>query len=282
MTLKQIERIRDSLSKIKFFTNNPDAEAIVHLDDKLQNFFGKEYTSPSLSSWQHIYNGIDITKQDMIYDIDNIVSVLEGMLSILPYYGEIEYCLDLIDEGKRFIESKVGNDDFQRKVVNTVFSCDFQLNDVMNYYKEHPEKIHNENCTNLADMQQTVAILERHVESIIKHNSGTEIAYNNGKKQDTNININQNISNNASSESNVTLDIAFSFQAARKKAEDEGLADEQYKAVMDKLVELENIAKSKETKGKRWAKAKEIMKWLIEQGLQVAGILLPVLAQTIK
>ena len=282
MTLKQIKKIRESLSRLKLFANNSDAQTIVHLDDELQNFFGKAYASPSLSSWQHIYNDIDITKQDMLYDIDNMISVLEGMLSALPYYGEIEYCLDLIDEGKIFIDLKIGNDDFQRKVVNTVFSCDFQLGYVMDYYKEHPEKIHNENCTNLADMQQTVAILERHVESIIKHNRETEIAYNNGNKQDTNININQNISSNSSSESNVTVDISFSFQSARKKVEDEGLADEQYKAVMEKLAQLENIAKSKESKGKRWAKAKEIMKWLVEQGVQVAGILLPVLAQTIK
>lgn len=282
MTLKQIEKIRNCIERLNNLKERPTPEAINKIDSELRNFFHKDYLSPHLNIDSYFDYGTKIAVEGMRSDIDSIISVLEGMLSALPYYGEIEYCLDLIDEGKKFIDLKIGNDDFQRKVVNTVFSCDFQLGYVMDYYKEHPEKIHNENCTNLADMQQTVAILERHVESIIKHNRETEIAYNNGNKQDTNININQNISSNSSSESNVTVDISFSFQSARKKVEDEGLADEQYKAVMDKLAQLENIAKSKESKGKRWAKAKEIMKWLVEQGIQVAGILLPVLAQTIK
>lgn len=282
MTLKQIEKIRNCIEKLNILKVKPTPQAISKIDSELENFFHKDYLSPHLNIGLYFAYGTKIGVEEMLSDIDSIISVLEGMLSALPYYGEIEYCLDLIDEGKRFIDLKEGDDDFQRKVINTVVDCEFHLNSVMNYYKEHPEKIHNKNCTNLTDMQQTVAILERHVESIIKHNRETEISYNNGKKQDTNININQNISNNASSESNVSLDISFSFQVARKKAEDEGLADEQYKAVMEKLTELENIAKSKESKGKRWAKAKEIMKWLVEQGIQVAGILLPVLAQTIK
>ena len=51
---------------------------------------------------------------------------------------------------------------------------------------------------------------------------------------------------------------------------------------MDKISELEELSKSKESKGKRWQKVKEFMKWLVEQGIQVAGVLLPVLAHTIQ
>ena len=280
MTLKQIEKIRNCIEKLNILKVKPTPEAISKIDSELENFFHKDYLSPHLNIGLYFAYGTKIGVEEMLSDIDSIISVLEGMLSALPYYGEIEYCLDLIDEGKRFIDLKEGDDDFQRKVINTVVDCEFHLNSVMNYYKEHPEKIHNENCTNLADMQQTVAILERYVESLIRHNRETELAYN--KNQDTNININQNISSSASSTSNVTVDISVSFQNARQQAEDEGLPDEQYKAVMDKLAELEHIAKSKESKGKRWVKAKEIMKWLVEQGIQVAGILLPVLAQTIN
>ena len=56
----------------------------------------------------------------------------------------------------------------------------------------------------------------------------------------------------------------------------------QTQELFDKLSELEEIAKSKESKGKRWAKAKEVMKWLVEQGIAAASILLPVLSESIK
>lgn len=52
--------------------------------------------------------------------------------------------------------------------------------------------------------------------------------------------------------------------------------------MLEKLNELELIAKSNESKGKRWNKAKEILKWLIEQGIAAAGIIVPVLASSIK
>ena len=50
---------------------------------------------------------------------------------------------------------------------------------------------------------------------------------------------------------------------------------------MEKIKEIEEIAKSKENKGKRWAKAKNILKWVAEQGITVAGIVLPLLAPMI-
>ena len=39
---------------------------------------------------------------------------------------------------------------------------------------------------------------------------------------------------------------------------------------------------SKESKGKRWAKIRDVFKWVAEQGIQVAGIIVPLLSSTIK
>ena len=39
---------------------------------------------------------------------------------------------------------------------------------------------------------------------------------------------------------------------------------------------------SKESKGKRWAKIKDFFKWVAEQGIQVASIIVPLLTTTIK
>ena len=84
---------------------------------------------------------------------------------------------------------------------------------------------------------------------------------------------------NATASSNV--DMVVAIQQAKQQTEDSGLSDDQYKDVMDKLSEIEEIAKSNESKGKRWQKAKEILKWIAEQGITVAGIVLPLLAPMI-
>ena len=99
-----------------------------------------------------------------------------------------------------------------------------------------------------------------------------------GSKQE--INFHPQINVEAKNETNINLEAVF--ENARQQAEDSGLSDEQYKVVLEKLSELEELANSKESKGKRWQKVKEFMKWLVDQGIQVAGILLPVLANTIK
>lgn len=94
--------------------------------------------------------------------------------------------------------------------------------------------------------------------------------------------INNNPSITATASASATVDISAIFENARQRVEDEGLSDLQAKEILEKIAELEEIAKSKESKGKRWSKAKEIMKWLIEQGIAAAGILVPVLSESIK
>ena len=79
-----------------------------------------------------------------------------------------------------------------------------------------------------------------------------------------------------------SVDISAIFENARQKVEDEGVSDVQAREVLEKLAELEEISKSKESKGKRWSRAKEIMKWLAEQGIAVAGIIIPVLSEVLK
>ena len=86
----------------------------------------------------------------------------------------------------------------------------------------------------------------------------------------------------ATASASATVDISAIFENARQRVEDEGLSDLQAKEILEKIAELEEIAKSKESKGKRWSKAKEIMKWLVEQGIAAAGILIPVLSESIK
>ena len=90
------------------------------------------------------------------------------------------------------------------------------------------------------------------------------------------------INNVANANSNISIDIAFAIEEAKQCASDEGLPDKLLEEVIKKLDELAETVKQTNSKGKRWQKAKEIMKWLLEQGIQVASIVVPVLATSIK
>ena len=84
------------------------------------------------------------------------------------------------------------------------------------------------------------------------------------------------------SKSETKINIEVVFKTARQKVADEGLSDAQSKELIDKINELEVLSKSSESKGNKWTKIKETMKWLVEQGIAVAGILMPVITEVLK
>ena len=86
----------------------------------------------------------------------------------------------------------------------------------------------------------------------------------------------------ATATANVTVDISVEIENAIKRVEDACLPDAQEKEVLAKIQELKDIMESKESKGKRWAKIKDFFKWVAEQGIQVASIIVPLLANTVN
>ena len=58
--------------------------------------------------------------------------------------------------------------------------------------------------------------------------------------------------------------------------------EQRIEEVLAKIQELKDIMESKESKGKRWAKIKDFFKWVAEQGIQVASIIVPLLANTVN
>ena len=94
--------------------------------------------------------------------------------------------------------------------------------------------------------------------------------------------INNNPSISATASANAAVDISIVFENAVRQVEDACLPDAQEKEVLAKIQELKDIMESKESKGKRWAKIRDVFKWVAEQGIQVASIIVPLLATTIK
>lgn len=80
-------------------------------------------------------------------------------------------------------------------------------------------------------------------------------------------------------EVNPQVDISINFSAsielAKTQAQNSNLDDEVLKQVLDKLEKINKIAKETLSKETRWNKAKKILKWIAEQSIQVASIIIP-------
>lgn len=75
-----------------------------------------------------------------------------------------------------------------------------------------------------------------------------------------------------------TTTINLSFDDVKKQVEEmTSLREEEIEEIHAKIDELEDIYKSSERKTKKWARAKEIIKWIADKGVDVGIALLPLL-----
>lgn len=79
---------------------------------------------------------------------------------------------------------------------------------------------------------------------------------------------------------NNTVNISISFEETRQKIEDmTALSREQTDEILDKIDELENIAKEKLSRKKKWEKVKPIISFTLDKGADVAIALLSLVMQ---
>ncbi len=284
MTLQQIEKIRGTISELEKLKTTPTPVAISRIDSSLENFFHELYKSPYLNISNHFAYGAEITTDEMVADIDDIISVLNGMLALDPKASQVSDILDIIFEGEHIENTYEAIQKYISKVFYS-YGDDIKLDKSIIAVANRSIKIDldidwgfkEENTIDITVIQGIVKKLRTYAQEVL---DGKKCSSK--KTSAPSVVINNNPSISATASSNVAVDISAIFENARQKVEDEGLSDVQTQEILEKISELEKIAKSKESKGKRWTKAKEIMKWLIEQGITVAGILIPVLSESIK
>lgn len=76
------------------------------------------------------------------------------------------------------------------------------------------------------------------------------------------------------------MDVSFniSFPEARAKVENmSSLSEGEIQEILQRINELEEIVNSSDRKTKKWDKAKEIIKWIAEKGIDVGLTLIPLL-----
>lgn len=284
MTLKQVEKLRNSIQELNSLRDNPTPKAISKVDSSLENFFHEMYKSPYLNISNHYMYGTSIDKEQMLSDIDDIISVLNGMIASNSKTAQIYDVLELICEGENIDDSYESRQKFISKVFYSYgddIKFDKSIISVANRSIKTDVNLDwgftEENSIDDTVIEGIVRKLRVYAQEVLEGKKNS-----NSKTKSPAVVINNNPTMTANATANASVDISTVFENARQKIEDEGLSDVQTKELLDKLSELEEITKSKESKGKRWTKAKEIMKWLVEQGIAAAGILIPVLSEVIK
>lgn len=280
MTVQQIRKIKEIIKKLLDLKNNPTEDELFEVNTFLKHYFQREYPEPSYLCINDYFS--DSTKRENLEnDINSIIATLEGMLASNSKICECNEALNLIEEGELTLTAS--NEVKQRFIAKVFYSYNDQIT-----FDSHIETIASQSISYVSTMDLTFVNykcevegilnkLRRYADTVLQDKTSTK----NKKTPNVVINNSPTITTVANAENNVTVDISQIMEQARQRAEDEGLPDAQIKQIKEKLDEIETIAKSNESKGKRWTKAKEILKWVAEQGIAVAGIVLPLLAPMI-
>ena len=89
-------------------------------------------------------------------------------------------------------------------------------------------------------------------------------------------NINIDVSSNSESKASSSIDIAATFNLAKEKLYDlTALSDTEIQDLQEQLDELQAIANSDEKQRDKWKKAIPIFKYVLDKGIDVAKIILP-------
>lgn len=267
MTLAQIEKTRSFLNTVDSIKDLHSMEIFV---GELHGFYGDIF---SVSLKVFTLNTIQLYSTPYLEsDKATIKSFLESQLAKDDNYVVVSEILSLIEEGCKIIDEKEGRR-FLTKIYNA-YSGKIVFSKMIETIASAPKDFVNMGM--LPDAKDVlpgiITKLKDYARDICTPKQSEVCAQ-------PLVQVNNTATSNASAY--VQVDISTLINQAYKKAEDEGLPDVQLKEIKEKLAGIEAIAKSNESKGKRWQKAKEILKWVIEQGIQVAGIVLPLLAPMI-
>ena len=178
------------------------------------------------------------------------------------------------------------NNDFIKMVDEDIHRCDIVITtrqgvmDLLNELMGKYSKVSN----NFPDIEMNSLLFKMHPNvpmENIRTIQGFLKAYRLNNCEDykfdesvsTGINVITNISNN--NENTINLQ---TFSEVRNRIENMGsLTDPEIEEILSKVDELEEIVNSTDRKTKKWDKAKEIIKWVADKGVDVAMALIPLL-----
>ena len=255
-TLKSLEYI-DAI----FSCENEDAFS--NLLQEIKNYYGGDFHC-TLHIESIVYMYEDSVYNQLENDKKALAAFIRSLIDSDPVSSQIE---NIIDDVKKGIDS-LGDRREEIKYVQYIYTTyngkiSFPKN--VSYYCSG---------TRAAQYQVCQSINEQVVNGIIQSLKNYANVLTEDKKS-----VGTNIQNIFTPSNSVDVSISISIEDARREAEEAGLSKKQLDEVSSKIDEIENLINSKETKSKKWSKAGEILKWVAEQGIQVASFVVPLLCQ---
>lgn len=275
MTFEQMKFAMEQIKVLEKQKKNTDSETLKSILSILKNYFNDIEIKKACNS-SLVYYKDNLTQEDFIKDCNNVISALQGLLSRDKHHFVIKNILDDIDKYK-----KCKSNNSIREAIKSIYhsySDRIKFNKVI-------EKLIAEDAKNdhLFDSLASDGFDKTLLDSMIKNleNYANEICLDKPNKEPikkektdtTHITINNSNSNVV----NATIDIDIAIKNANEQLENACLSVQQEKEVKEKISELEEIVKSKENKKTKWQKLGGIMKWVAEQGIQVASIIFPLI-----
>ena len=275
MTLKQIEKTRNLLSRIDAIHGLREVQEFV---SEVKAFYGDDFkTKLKITSWNTPDTYSQVYEKNDKIAIQNFFESLIAQDINAPAIIDI---LDYIEEGEQAKKNKKLREKYVSKVFYS-YSDKISFDKMTEAIAMAPQEVLNFNMYQVTEemIDGIITKLKSYANILINPKPLAKDS-NSSVQNNQEINFQPHINIETKNETNITIEAVF--DNARQQIEDAGLSDVQTQELFNKLSELEEIAKSKESKGKRWAKAKEIMKWLVEQGIAAASILIPVISESIK
>lgn len=260
MTVNEIKMIREINKELELATDFYSMEPII---GKIKGFYNERF---NIELKARVHNTQEsYIERYLNYDKEAIKSFLNSIISKNSCVEEVNRILDLIEEGE-----KCSNPWPIKSFIEKVYTA---YSDKIKF-DESTKKILAPSRTKMYTTDANENILQGVIIKLQQYANELLTPKMTQSSGGQTINVNNYIKNDISID--ITVDNAI------KIAEDAGLADWQYNELLNKLNEIKGIGLSNESKGKKWNKLKEIMKWVAEQGIQAASIIVPVICDAIS
>lgn len=274
MTLQYVKQLNVYLIKAKTIKDNPNINAICNLYKEIRAFLGGDYITFKLSCEYAKYNSHLCSGEEMQADLNSIVAALNGKISVIPKANEILNILSDIELIERAMTSDI---DKRFQCVSQIYHSYYSVikfdNGIINaarYADDSGVSEHEYSEATPSMLKGVQVMLERYAETLCEKNEDKLSA-------SPLIQVTNNPTVTANATNNSIINISVGIQNAISQVHDACLPDAQEKEVLEKIQELKEIVDSKESKKNKWTKIKTFFKWVAEQGIQVASIIVPLL-----
>lgn len=273
MTYNEILRIEEFIKEIKTLKESNDKDEVLKtktqtLNDKIGSSF-IEYKT--MINWNSMSTSNDkLSTEGIKHILDIMVSTLNELLERVEEYPEIIDLRKDIDEGQKLYKPhdnlSVYNDSANEYIAKMMVKYSSVLDD---YQKKH--FMHK---STFADVKLFTEVLEKHMRTILTKNQSS-LENNNPIIQVQN-------TQNTTAQANVTVDVKIDIENLIDTVQESGLNEETIKEAIEQINKIKSISEEKSKRSEKWTKLKEILKWTIEQGIQVATLIIPLILQMIK